>query len=159
MIRILPFDFPVAGRFIIFVVAKGGTLKIQELAQITGVPTKTIRYYEETGVLPAPRRQPNGYREYDQTDIDRLRLVAGARHLDLSLDDIREILALRDQHEAPCRTLLDRIQRKADEVAERVKTLQKLEEDLRRLYALGLTFPTDDVDGKNCICHLVSEKK
>jgi DNA-binding transcriptional MerR regulator len=108
--------------------------------------------------LPSPARKPNGYRDYDQADIERLRLVAGARRLDLSLDDIREILALRDQREAPCRTLLDRIQQKADEVAERIVVLQRLEAELRDLHALGLTFPTDDVDGKNCVCHLVSEK-
>jgi DNA-binding transcriptional MerR regulator len=133
-------------------------LKIQELSQASGVPTKTIRFYEESGVLPSPARKPNGYRDYDQSDIERLRLVAGARRLDLSLDDIREILALRDQREAPCRTLLDRIHQKANEVAERIVVLQRLEAELRDLYALGLTFPTDDVDGKNCVCHLVSEK-
>ena len=133
-------------------------MKIQELSQASGVPTKTIRFYEESGVLPSPARKPNGYRDYDQADIERLRLVAGARRLDLSLDDIREILALRDQREAPCRTLLDRIQQKADEVAERIVVLQRLEAELRDLHALGLTFPTDDVDGKNCVCHLVSEK-
>jgi DNA-binding transcriptional MerR regulator len=134
-------------------------LKIHELSEATGVPTKTIRFYEESGVLPPPTRKPNGYRDYGQTDIERLRLVAGSRRLDLSLDDIREILALRDHREAPCRTLLDRIQQKADEVAERIVILQRLEGELRDLYALGLTFPTDDVDGKNCVCHLVSEKQ
>lgn len=133
-------------------------MKIQELSQVTGVPAKTIRYYEESKVLPSPKRKPNGYREYNQSDIDRLRLVAGARRLDLSLDDIREILALRDRREAPCRMLLDRIQQKADEVSERIGVLQRLEADLRNLHTLGLTFPTDDVDGKNCVCHLVSEK-
>lgn len=133
-------------------------MKIQELSQASGVPTKTIRFYEESGVLPSPARKPNGYRDYDQSDIERLRLVAGARRLDLSLDDIREILALRDQREAPCRILLDRIHQKANEVAERIVVLQRLEAELRDLYALGLTFPTDDVDGKNCVCHLVSEK-
>jgi len=132
-------------------------LKIQELSKATGVSTKTIRFYEESGVLPSPIRKPNGYRDYDQTDINRLRLVAGARRLDLSLDDIREILALRDKHEAPCRTLLNQIQQKTEEVAERIIVLQRLEAELRDLHALGLTFPTDDVDGKNCVCHLVSE--
>lgn len=132
-------------------------MKIQELSKATGVSTKTIRFYEESGVLPSPIRKPNGYRDYDQTDINRLRLVAGARRLDLSLDDIREILALRDKHEAPCRTLLNQIQQKTEEVAERIIVLQRLEAELRDLHALGLTFPTDDVDGKNCVCHLVSE--
>ena len=134
------------------------TLKIQELSQATGVSAKTIRFYEETGVLPLPSRKPNGYRAYDQTDVDRLRLVAGARRLDLSLDDIQEILAMRDRRKAPCRTLLEQLQTKADEVAERIAGLQSLEAELRDLHTLGLKFPTDDVDGKNCVCHLVSEK-
>lgn len=133
-------------------------MKIQELSLATGVPAKTIRFYEETGVLPLPPRKPNGYRDYDQTDVDRLRLVAGARRLDLSLDDIQEILAMRDRREAPCRTLLERLQTKADEVAERIAGLQSLEAELRHLHTLGLKFPTDDVDGKNCVCHLVSQK-
>ncbi len=133
-------------------------MKIQELSQATGVSAKTIRYYEESGVLPLPPRKPNGYRDYDQVDVDRLRLVAGARRLDLSLDDIQEILAMRDQREAPCRTLLERLQAKADEVAERIAGLQRLEAELRVLHTLGLQFPTDDVDGKNCVCHLISEK-
>jgi DNA-binding transcriptional MerR regulator len=133
-------------------------LKIQDLSLQTGVTAKTIRYYEQVGVLPPPARRSNGYREYTQADVDRLRLVAGARRLELSLDDIREIIALRDRREAPCRVLLERIQQKANEVAERIKAFQRLESELRDLYALGLTFPIDDVDGKNCICHLVSER-
>ena len=132
-------------------------MKIQELSELTGVPAKTIRYYEEIGLLPAPARAENNYRLYNEQDIDRLRLVAGARQLDISLDDIREILALRDNNEAPCRTLLNHIDQKANEIQARIQVLQILERELRELYSLGQTFPVDDVDGKNCICHLVSE--
>lgn len=133
-------------------------MKIQALAQRTGINTKTIRYYEETGLLPPPARGENNYRHYDERDVERLRLVAGARRLDLSLEEIREILALRDRREAPCRVLLDRLERKADEIAERIRELKRLERELRDLHALGLTFPTDDVEGKHCVCHLVSER-
>ena len=133
-------------------------MRIQNLSQKTGVALKTIRYYEEIGLLPAPTRAENNYRQYTQQDVERLRLVAGARRLDLSLDDIQEILALRDRREAPCRVVLERINRKADEIAERIHALQRIEAELRDLHALGLTFPVDDVDGKNCACHLVSER-
>ncbi len=132
-------------------------MKIQELAQTTGVSAKTIRYYEEIGLLPVPARGENNYRQYDERDAERLRLVAGARRLDLSLDEIREILALRERREAPCRVLLERLERKADEIAQHISELRQMEHELRALHALGLTFPTDDVDGKNCVCHLVSE--
>jgi DNA-binding transcriptional MerR regulator len=133
-------------------------MKIQELAQKANVSTKTIRYYEEICLLPNPARSENNYRQYDERDVERLRLVAGARRLDLSLEEIREVLALRERHEAPCRVLLERLEHKADEIAERIRNLQQMERDLRDLHALGLTFPTDDVDGKYCVCHLVSER-
>lgn len=133
-------------------------MQIHELAQRTGVSAKTIRYYESISLLPSPRRRTNSYREYDEVDVDRVKLVAGARRLDFSLDDIQEILALRDRREAPCRVVLDLLEQKAAEIRQRIAQLRQLEQDLRHLYALGLTFPTDDVDGKNCVCHLVSER-
>jgi DNA-binding transcriptional MerR regulator len=133
-------------------------VQIKQLSRRTGLPEKTIRFYEAVGVLPPPKRRPNGYREYGEADVARVRFVAGLRRLDFSLDDVGEILAMRDRREAPCRVVLDRLSARADEIAQRIAELRRLEEDLRRLYSLGLTFPTDDVDGKNCVCHLVSEK-
>ena len=133
-------------------------MQINQLAALTGVPPKTIRYYEEIGLIPQPARGENNYRQYDERDVERLRLVAGARRLDLALEEIREILDLRDRREAPCRVLLERLEHKADEIAERIRNLQQMERNLRDLHALGLTFPTDDVDGKYCVCHLVSER-
>ena len=109
-------------------------------------------------MLPPPERLPNGYRDYDESDVERARLVMGARRLDFSLDDIAEILAMRDRGEPPCRTILGLMQERADEIARRIADLQRLEKELRELHALGQTFPTDDVEGKNCVCHLVSEQ-
>jgi len=132
-------------------------MRIKQFAQLTNLSAKTIRYYEDIGLLPSARRLDNGYRDYDETDVNKARFVAGARTLDFSLDDIQEILALREQREAPCRVVLDLLQERADEIKRRVVELQRMEAELRVLHRLGLTFPTDDVDGKNCICHLVSE--
>lgn len=133
-------------------------MQIKEISRRTGLSDKTIRFYEKVGVLPPPRRLANGYRDYDEADLEHLKFVAGLRRLDFSLDDIGEILAMRDRGEAPCRVVLGLLTTKADEVAERIAQLSRLEKELRQLYSLGLTFPTDDVDGKNCVCHLVSEK-
>lgn len=134
-------------------------MEIRELVKHTGVPAKTIRYYEEISILPAPARKANGYREYFEVDVDRLKLVAGARRLDFSLDEIREILDLRDSKIAPCGVLLDLLDKKSKEIEARIEELQTLQTDLQNLYSEGLTFPTDDVEGKNCVCHLVSENK
>ena len=132
-------------------------MKIQEFSELAGLSTKTIRYYESIGILPSPDRTPNGYRDYSERDLERARFVAGIRSLDLSLDEIKELLAMRDRREAPCRTLLNLIEQKAEQIEERIQLLRQMEVDLRNLYKIGLTFPTDDIDGKNCICHLVRE--
>jgi DNA-binding transcriptional MerR regulator len=133
----------------------GDSMQIIELTKFTGVPAKTIRYYEEIELLPPPKRKPNGYREYSEFDVDRLKLVAGARLLDFSLAEIKEILDLRDRGIAPCGVLLELLDRKAKEISRRIIELKQMQEDLQQLYSLGETFPTDDVEGKNCICHLV----
>ncbi len=130
-------------------------MRINELAELTGLPGKTIRYYESIGVLPQPKRLANGYRVYDDSDVDRLKFVIGLRRLDFSLDDITEILAMRDRREAPCRVVLNLLSVKAEEVSQRIKDLMILETELHELHAIGITYPTDDVDGKNCVCHLV----
>jgi DNA-binding transcriptional MerR regulator len=82
----------------------------------------------------------------------------GLRRLDFSLDDIKEILAVRDRREAPCRVVLDLLAEKAEEVSQRIEELLRLEAELQQLHAIGLTYPTDDVDGKACVCHLVSTR-
>jgi len=133
-------------------------MKIKEFSKQTGLSTKTIRYYEAIGILPLARRSENSYRDYDELAVERARFIVGARTLDLSLNEIAELLAMRDRREAPCRAMLNSIQQKADQIVEKIKFLQNLEADLRKLYALGLTFPTDDIDGKNCVCHLFSEQ-
>jgi len=84
--------------------------------------------------------------------------VVGARKLDYSLDDIDEILALRDRRESPCRVVSNFLQHRAHEISERIAELRHLEADLREFHELGRTFPLDDVDGKNCVCHRVSER-
>ena len=133
-------------------------MQIKELERRTNLSGKTIRYYESIGLLPPPSRLANGYRDYGEADVDRVKFVAAARGLDFSLNDIGEILDLRDRREAPCRVVLDLLQKKADEISQRIIELQRLEADLRELHRLGQTFPMDDVDGKNCVCHLVSER-
>ena len=58
---------------------------------------------------------------------------------------------------SPC-CELDLLAEKADEIGRRIAELQRTEAELRGLHRLGQTFPTDDIDGKNCVCHLVSKR-
>jgi DNA-binding transcriptional MerR regulator len=132
-------------------------MQINTFAEAANVPATSIRYYEAIGLLPEPRPLDNGYRDCAAEGIDRLRLIAGARSLGLSLDDIGEILALRDRREAPCRVVQRLLKEKAEEISRRIAELRRLEAELQELHILGLTFPTDDVEGKACVCHLIKQ--
>ena len=68
-----------------------GSLRIAEVARRSGVPAKTIRFYEAAGVVPAPERAPNGYRRYGETAVRRLRLVGRLRRLGLPLATAGEV--------------------------------------------------------------------
>ena len=68
-------------------------MNISEVARATNLPAKTIRYYEEIGLIH-PRRSANSYRSFDGQDVHRLRFLARARALGFSIDDCRSLLAL-----------------------------------------------------------------
>lgn len=131
------------------------TLRIGELAQASGVPAKTIRFYEEVELLPPAQRAENSYRLYGNEDVQRLRFIRNARSLDFSLDDLREILALRDQGEAPCRYVMQLLEEKSVEIEERIRQLRALQEELQQLLARADSLPDDDIEMKECICHLI----
>lgn len=133
-------------------------MEIRELVEKTGVPAKTIRYYEDINLLPPPARKPNGYRNYSEVDVGRLKLVAGARRMDIPIAEIKEILDLRDRQEPPCNRLLEIIAHKREEIQVRIAQLKQMDAELNVLYDLGMSFPKDDIEGKHCVCHLVSKK-
>lgn len=128
---------------------------IHELAQQTGVPTKTIRYYESIGLLPRPKRMSNNYRQYAPADAERLRFIASARTLGFSLEDISEILAARDNGIAPCQRVLDAIGQRLNEIDRRIADLLTLRDSLKQLQSEGAILPLDDVRGEHCICYLL----
>lgn len=77
-------------------------MRIGALASQTGVATKTLRFYEESGVLPEPGRDANGYRNYDTEFVDRINFVKDAQSAGLTLKEIANILDLRDRGESTC---------------------------------------------------------
>lgn len=131
------------------------TMIIHELTKQTGVPAKTIRYYESIGLLPRPKRAVNNYRQYMPADVERLRLIASARSLGFSLDDVAEILAARDGGIAPCQRVLDGIAQRLADVDRRIAGLLALRDSLRQLQSEGAILPRDDVQGEHCVCYLL----
>lgn len=102
-------------------------MRISELSARTGVPASTLRFYESEGLLPADRAE-NGYRVYGEVAVDRLAFIAQAKHLDLPLPAVRELVTAWESE--PCHSvrakyrpmLLDR----AAQVDERVVALEAL---------------------------------
>ncbi len=67
------------------------TLTIGQVAKTTGVAAKTIRYYEQIGLLPVASRTASGYRQYDQSGLDLLRFIRRARSLGLPLQQLKTL--------------------------------------------------------------------
>jgi DNA-binding transcriptional MerR regulator len=72
------------------------------VAKQAGIPVKTIRFYEEVGLLPKALRTESGYRLYSEKAIDRLQFIKKAQNLGLRLQDIQGILDLADRGRCPC---------------------------------------------------------
>ena len=112
-------------------------LSIGKLSEATGVPARTIRYYEEAGILPVPERSESGYRLYSETDVRRLDLIRRARALNMTLAEVRELVVWAGcgtRHDFQAR-FLEMVRRKLEEVDRRVADLEQLKLDLRRLEA------------------------
>ena len=108
-------------------------MRIGELARTTGFSTKTIRYYEAVGVLPAPRRSASGYRLYGGGGRDRLEFVRKAKRLGLSLEEIKGILQVHDRDRATCEHVRRLVDQKLEEVDQLVEDLQAFRAELRVL--------------------------
>jgi DNA-binding transcriptional MerR regulator len=77
-----------------------------EHAKAVGVSTDTLRHYERKGVLPRPKRSPNGYRQYPQASLDRVLIVRQALAVGFTLDELAQIFGERDRGGAPCRKVV-----------------------------------------------------
>jgi MerR family transcriptional regulator, copper efflux regulator len=98
-------------------------LRSAALARLAGVSVDTLRHYELKGLLPAPPRSPNGYREYPAEALGRVRLVRRAVALGFTLDELGRILAVRDRGGAPCRSVRALAQSKLATIEARLAAL------------------------------------
>jgi MerR family Zn(II)-responsive transcriptional regulator of zntA len=77
-------------------------MRIGELAAATGMTTKTLRFYERSGLLPRAERSANGYRDYRPEVISLLDFIRRGRVAGLTLAQIREVIDIRETGDAPC---------------------------------------------------------
>ena len=110
---------------------KKGLLRSGELARLAGVSTDTLRHYERKGVLDAPRRALNGYREYGLEALDRVLLVRRALGVGFTLDELARILKERDRGRAPCQEVRALAAAKLAEIETRLSELVDVREQLQ----------------------------
>jgi len=103
-------------------------MRIGELAKKAEISVSTVRFYEAQGLMPKPQTRESGYREYQQIDLARLRLIVAAKRKRFPLKLVRFALEALDQESEPCREI-------AGLVEERIKTIGREINDLQRLKA------------------------
>lgn len=110
-------------------------MKVSELAERVGTTAKTVRFYEAEGVLPAPPRQGNGYRDYAEEDVRRLRLVVALRGLGLDLTECGRLarLCVSGECEEMAGDLTARVAERRTEVAAAMAELRHLDGELAAL--------------------------
>src|SRR5258708_26170321 len=106
------------------------TVQIGEAAKLAGVSADIIRFYHKLGLINGASRSVGGYRLFDGQQIRDLKFVRHAQELGFSLTEIKELLALRQKHHA-CSEVQSMLKRKLVDVREKIKSLVRLEAELR----------------------------
>jgi len=108
-------------------------MQIKQLANNTGVSAKTIRYYEDIGLLPAAKRGDNGYRYYNQHDVSSLKFIRRCKELRMPLTDIKRLVTVQSDGDAPCSEVDALIFQQLEQIRIAQYELQELEKNLKAL--------------------------
>lgn len=131
-------------------------MRIGELADASGFTTKTIRFYEQTGLLPEPPRTLGGYRDYPEQIKRRLAFIRDAQGAGLTLAEIGSVLALRDAGTAPCAHVTALIDRHLADIDQRLTELRATRQVLH-----GLAQQAAGTDPAECtdtdICRILTQ--
>lgn len=127
---------------------------IGEVARRSGVSAKTLRYYEDIGVLNPVGRSTSGYRHYDDDVLKRLAFIRSSQALGLTLGEIRGVVAMRDNGETPCGHVLDLLKARADDIEQTIRDLRALRAELHHLVDRAQQLDPADCDPRH-VCHLI----
>ncbi|MBW4468269.1 MAG: heavy metal-responsive transcriptional regulator [Pegethrix bostrychoides GSE-TBD4-15B] len=107
-------------------------LKIGEVAETSGLPVKTIRYYEEIGLLiPTVQRSEAQYRLFQAEVLNRLAFIKRAQALGLNLKEIQQILAVHDHGKLPCGDIKQHLEAKVADISHQIDALTTLRAELQ----------------------------
>lgn len=106
-------------------------MNIGEISQQLGITTVTLRHYEKIGLLK-PKRSASGYRQYDQSIIDKIRFIENAKYIGFSLAEISELFAIEDKNLSSAE-VKHRVRQKLQDVNEKIALLTQLKQHLTKL--------------------------
>lgn len=109
-------------------------MRIGELAKTTGTTPKTLRFYEDAGLLTPAGRTASGYRKFTPDAVDRLNFIRRGRAAGLTLAQIREVVELRDAGATPCRHVKDLLNSRLADLDRQIAELQVLRETVTQLH-------------------------
>ena len=120
-------------------------MEIGELASSTGVSVKTLRFYEDQGLIPEPARTASGYRDYPSDVTARVHFIRSAQAAGLKLRQIGQILDIREQGEPPCQHVRTVVHDRLAEVDERLADLDRIRNEL-----LAIAERLDQLEPADC---------
>ena len=123
-------------------------MRIGEVAQASGTTAKTLRYYEDVGLLPDPDRSPAGYRDYGPEVLDRLHFIRRGQAAGLTLAQIGQVLAIRDRGQAPCQHVTDLLDTRLAVIDRQLAELAQLRTTIAILRELGILLTAIIVAGR-----------
>lgn len=126
--------------------------QIGSIAKESGVPIKTIRYYEELGLLQASGRTEGGFRLFNSDVFARLSFIKRAQSLGLSLSEIKEFLDVHDQGDLPCDRIKVKLNEKIDTINRQIQQLQVLKLELSGLLSGWESIPENP---EETICPII----
>jgi len=107
-------------------------MNVGDAARRSGLPAKTIRYYEEIGLI-RPDRAGNGYRDYSDDDVHRLAFLRRARTLGFSIDDCRQLMALYQDRGRASHDVRAIASAHVEAIEEKIRELQSMRATLQKL--------------------------
>lgn len=123
-------------------------LTVSKLADQVGTSSDTLRYYERIGLLPEPARSPAGYRLYEEEAVERVRFIKRAQRFGLRLEEIGELLSIRERGLCPCGQTRRMLEDRVAELTAEMAALQRLRDEIQEMVDDHL--PTSDADSWQC---------
>lgn len=109
------------------------THSIGAIARLTDISIATVRFYERRGLVPEPKRNAYGHRQYDSSHVARIKFIRGAQRLGFSLAEIQELIQLREAPGSHCEAMKERTRHRLTQTRDEIANLEDVRDSLSRL--------------------------